>query len=168
MNIAVLSDIHDRLDHLRTALEKICEQDCDRLFYLGDLCSTFTLQALVEGFPGPINVVMGNNDGDPLFFSRIEAQYEHVHIHGHFANLEIGGSRYALTHYPELARSLGNSGDFSAVFFGHTHIAECKRLPNGTLLANPGELMGRYGNVTYGLYDSVNKYFEIIDITEQK
>lgn len=165
MIIAVLSDIHDRLDHLATALEKIKGQECERLFYLGDLCSTFTLQALVEGFSGHINVVMGNNDGDPLFFSRIEAQYEHVHIHGHFAGIEVQDSKFALTHYPELARSLANSGDYSAVFYGHTHKADCRRLPNGTLIANPGELMGRFGRVTYGLYDSVNKYFEHIDIT---
>lgn len=164
MKIAVLSDIHDRLDHLTQALKSIRTQECDRLFYLGDLCSPFTLESLAEGFNGPINAVLGNNDGDPLSLSRVESRFDHLHLHGQVAELIIEDSKYALTHYPQIAQSQALSGQFSAVFYGHTHAAESRRLPNGTLIANPGEIMGRSGKVSYGVYDSINKHFELVSL----
>ena len=165
MKIAVLSDIHDRTDHLAVVLAALAERHCDRLFFLGDICSPFTLQALAEGFHGPINAVLGNNDGDPLVLARVEAQFENLHLHGDFAELAIDGSKYALTHSPNVARAIALSGLYNAVFYGHTHVAENSQLKNGTLLANPGEIMGRYGKVSCGIYDSETRSFELMEWT---
>lgn len=163
MKIAILSDIHDRTDHLAVVLKAIAEKQCDRLFFLGDICSPFTLQALAEGFPGPINAVFGNNDGDTLFLSRVESQFENLHLHGNFAELMLGSSKYALTHSPNVARAICLSGLYNAVFYGHTHVIENTTLRNGTLLANPGEIMGRYGKVSRGIYDSDTNTMETME-----
>ena len=46
MKIAVLSDIHDRLDHLARALELVREEQAERLVFLGDFCAPFSLAAI--------------------------------------------------------------------------------------------------------------------------
>lgn len=168
MKIAVISDIHDRTDHLAVVLTALAERNCDRLFFLGDICSPFTLQALAEGFQGPINAVLGNNDGDKLFLARVESQFENLHLHGDFAELSIDGQNYALTHSPNVARAAALSGQYNAVFYGHTHVIENSLLKNGTLLVNPGEIMGRYGKVSCGIYDTENKTFETLEWVMRK
>ena len=71
MKIAVLSDIHDRLDHLELVLLKVRESGADVLFFLGDFCAPFSLAALAEGFSNPIHAVFGNNDGDIFLLCKI-------------------------------------------------------------------------------------------------
>lgn len=166
MKIAILSDIHDRLDHLEAALEKAKSMGCERLFYLGDFCAPFTLRALIDGFPGTINAVLGNNDGDPLFLGRVEAQSENLHLHGYFADFNVRDLRIALTHSPKIAKAVALSGQYNAVFFGHTHVAENTVLDNGTILANPGEIMGRFGKVTFGIYDTGLETFSLVPVYE--
>jgi predicted phosphodiesterase len=71
-------------------------------------------------------------------------------------NLAEGGS-VAFTHFPALARRLAIGGAHRAVFYGHTHrpAAETIEGPAGpVLLANPGDVEGRYGRVTGLLWDS--------------
>ena len=162
MKIAILSDIHDRTDHLADVLALIQEQGCERLLCLGDVCSPFSLEALALGFRHPIHVVLGNNDGDVLFFSRIEGKHEHLHLHGNFAEIELDDIPIAFTHYPNIALAVAYSGKYKAVFYGHTHEAEEKHLPNGCLLINPGEVMGRFGRVSFGVYDTTLESYQHI------
>ena len=70
-NIAVLSDCHDHLEHLGRALEVVREEGAERLFYLGDFCAPFSLAALAEGFAGPVDAVLGNNDGDVFLLCQV-------------------------------------------------------------------------------------------------
>ena len=70
MKIAVLSDCHDHLENLALAMALVRESGAARLFYLGDFCAPFTLAALAEGFSGPVDAVIGNNDGDVAKLSR--------------------------------------------------------------------------------------------------
>ena len=62
MRVAVVSDIHDNIWNLDKALKLVA--DAAVLLCCGDICSPFTLKMLAEGFPGPVHVVFGNNDGD--------------------------------------------------------------------------------------------------------
>ena len=153
MKIAVLSDIHDHLHQLVRVLAALPEHAPERLFFLGDFCAPFTLAELAKGFSGPIDCVLGNNDGDPLLLSRIAAAHPHVTLHGQYAEIEAGGRKFALNHYPEIARRVAESGAFDAVFSGHDHQRYAHQLGR-TVWANPGEIMGRFGTVSFGIYDT--------------
>ena len=159
MKIAVLSDIHDRLNHLELVLLKVRESGADVLFFLGDFCAPFSLAALAEGFSNPIHAVFGNNDGDIFLLCKIAAAHEHVTLHGQFAELQIDGREIALNHYPEIARRLAESGHYAAVFSGHDHQRYLHQIEN-TLWANPGEIMGRFGTVSFGMFDTETLAFE--------
>lgn len=161
MIVAVLADIHDRLDHLARALEG-CRQ-AQALLFLGDFCAPFTLREMAQGFSGPVHAVLGNNDGDALLLERAAREAGHVTLYPIVASLELDGARLALAHYPEVGEALARTGDYQAVFSGHTHQVRQTKVGR-TLWINPGELMGRFGRPTYGLYDTRSAGFSLQEL----
>lgn len=151
MQIAVFSDIHDNIWKLSSALEKI--QDVDVLICCGDLCAPFVVAQLAEGFFGPIHIIFGNNDGDTFRITQIAGQHDQVILHGEFADANLAKKRIAVTHFPEIAYSLAGSGFYDLVCYGHDHQYRISR-EGETLLINPGEIMGRFGNSTFAIYDA--------------
>jgi putative phosphoesterase len=156
--VAVLSDCHDHLEQLEKALAGI--QKAEAVLFCGDYCAPFSLKALAEGFRGPVHSVFGNNDGDVYLMLQIAKQAGNVRFYQPVANLELGGKRIAVAHYPEVGEALALSGKFDAVFSGHNHTAHTKTV-GSTLWGNPGEVMGRFGKPSYGVYDTEKNMFEI-------
>ncbi len=159
MKIAVLSDAHDHLSNLRQVLDAANAAGCLQLCFLGDFCAPFSLATLAQGFSGPIHAVLGNNDGDVFMLCKIASQYPNVTLHGHLAELQIDGRKIALHHYPDVGIRLAESQAYDAVFTGHDHHSYCHQ-HGKTLWANPGEIMGRFGKITFGIYDTVSGKFE--------
>lgn len=160
MLIAVMSDVHDNVWNLTDALEKIRKAGAAVLLFCGDFCAPFTLAEIAQGFDGPVHCVFGNNDGDPRLLLRNAEAAGNVTIHGQYAELEIGGRQIAVNHYPEIARRLAEAGQFDLVCYGHDHRATIEPVGR-TVLANPGEVMGRFGNPTFGLYDCATGDFSL-------
>jgi len=165
MRIAVFSDIHDNIWNLEKALEQLQSHDAGLMCFLGDFCAPFTLKQLAEGFSGPIHVVFGNNDGDQFLLARIASGFEHVTLHGQFAEVSVDHRVIALNHYPDIAKPVAQSGDYDAVFSGHDHQKYVHRFDN-TLWANPGEIMGRFGDPSFGIYDTEADEFEHVGVGE--
>ena len=163
MLIAVLSDIHDHLDNLQRVLSKVADAKAEHMLFLGDFCAPFTLAAMAEGFTGPIDTIFGNNDGDPFLLSRIAARHEHITLHGQLAELKIGSCFIGCNHYPDIGRRLAESGAYGAVFSGHDHKRYQHQIEK-TLWANPGEIMGRFGVVSFGLFDTENLEFKHVEV----
>ncbi len=155
MRVAVLSDIHDNIWNLQRVLPQI--GDAGLLIFCGDLCAPFTLRAIAEGFAGPIHVTLGNNDGDVLLLTQVAAQHPNVTLVAPFGEVEAGGRRIAFVHYPPLGEGLAALGRYDAVFVGHSHQKEVRTVGH-TLLANPGEVMGRF-EASYGIYDTETRAF---------
>lgn len=151
MKIAVLSDIHDNIWVLEKVLEGVA--GADALIFCGDFCAPFTLAMIAERFRGPVHCVAGNNDGDALLLSQVAGRAGNVTLHGAFAELNLGGRRVFVNHYPPIAEGVAASGLYDLVCFGHNHQAEIRRIGR-TLLVNPGEVMGRFGHPTYAIYDA--------------
>jgi hypothetical protein len=139
MRIAILSDIHDNVWKLAGALHAI--QSADELICCGDLCSPFIVHQMARGFPGPIHIVFGNNDGDLYRITANARKYDHVLLHGEMLRRELDGKRIACNHYDNIGRGLAASGEFDVVCFGHNHVHEIVRI-GGTLAINPGPIMG--------------------------
>jgi putative phosphoesterase len=139
MRIAILSDIHDHVWKLASALAAV--RDADVLLCCGDLCSPFVVHQLARGFARPVHVVLGNNDGDLDRITANARQYGHIYFHGALFRGEFGGQRFAMNHYDDIGRRLAASGEFDVVCYGHDHLFDVARI--GTTLAiNPGAIMG--------------------------
>jgi putative phosphoesterase len=151
--IAVLSDSHDHLAALHAALDAADAAGAEVLIHCGDLCAPFVLRTLAERFRGPIHVVFGNNDADGRLLQTIAAQHSHVTLHGIYAEIEAGGRRIAVIHYPEPARRIAQSGQLDLVCYGHDHTQLLARIGSAWLL-NPGEIMGMRSTPSWALYDA--------------
>jgi putative phosphoesterase len=162
MKVAILSDIHDRTENLRQALERC--RGADVLICCGDLCSPFVLRDLCEGFAGPVHVVFGNNDGDLFRMAGVATGFPHVTLHGEYCELDIDGATFAVNHFDTIGRAIARGGSFDVVCFGHNHRFEIT--PSGkTLAINPGEIYGgRTGSATFVIYDTGTRKAERIDL----
>jgi putative phosphoesterase len=161
MRIAVLSDTHDHLEHLRRALQRV--QGCEVLLFCGDLCAPFTLHEMAAGFAGTVHTVLGNNDADVLFMTQIAQRDGNIVLHGDYAELELAGQHVAMVHYPRMAEGLAALGDYDLVCHGHDHQARQVQVGK-TLLLNPGEVMGWKGHPTCAIYDTAARKAEIIEL----
>lgn len=144
MKVAILSDIHDHIWNLETVLD-FCS-DADALICCGDLCSPFVILRLGKRFNKEIHLVFGNNDADLFRITNLSRQFEgRMHIYGEIGSLELGGRRFAVNHFPEIARPIAASGEYDVVCFGHNHKRELSKQTIGlkeVLLINPGPVMG--------------------------
>ena len=113
-------------------------------------------------FAGDIHCVFGNGDGDRFAIANVaRSQYPNLKLHGEYAELEFDGVKVAVTHYPFYARALARTGDYRAVFSGHTHEQHEERLGE-TLWVNPGEVLGWKGRASCALYDPGANLVEFI------
>jgi putative phosphoesterase len=160
MKIAILSDIHDNIWKLETLLAGL---EADVLIFCGDFCAPFTLAQIAQGFAGPVHVVFGNNDGDQLLLARVAGNFDHVTLHGDFAELELDGRKIAVTHYPQIGEALARGKTYDLVCHGHSHERVVEQVGQ-TVRVNPGEVMGRFGFSTYALYDTATVQAEIVQV----
>jgi putative phosphoesterase len=158
MLIAILSDIHDNIWNLEKVLPQL--EEAEALLFCGDFCAPFTLKMMADGFSGPVHCVFGNNDGDAFLLSRIARQADNVTLYPQMGELELGGRKIAFIHYPHIANGLAASGKYDAVFSGHTHEQRVEKM-GPTLWADPGEVMGRFGQPSFGLYDTDSGEFTL-------
>ncbi|MFN3407301.1 MAG: metallophosphoesterase [Caldimicrobium sp.] len=160
MKVAIVSDSHDRIDHLEWAIEIAQKKGAKTLFHCGDLISPFMVLSLAK-FNGPVHLILGNNKGDILLLCNLLKNYPQITLHGEEAFLEIEGFSVAMVHYPLIAEKLAKTGDFAYVFCGHTHKFKVWEI-GGTTIINPGELMGKEGPPTFVLLDLKEKTWEKI------
>lgn len=144
MRVAVLSDIHDHVWNLQAALPACAP--ARELICCGDLCSPFIVNLLAQGFPGPIHIVFGNNDGDHFRMTQNAAKYDgRVVMHGEFADLPAAylGKRIAVNHFPPIAEGIAAGAKYDIVCYGHDHTLSVRRAGSaGAVVLNPGTLMG--------------------------
>ena len=162
MRIAVLSDSHDNIWKVEAAMDHLLMADV--VVHCGDLCSPFMLQQLADGVKEkPVHIVWGNNDGDKLLMARTAAERPWVHLHGAFAQLNLGGLAVGVNHYPELARGLASTGKYQLVCYGHDHTAH-QEWVGECLLLNPGELMGLKGRSSLAVVETTTREVQKIDL----
>ncbi|HSG29193.1 MAG TPA: YfcE family phosphodiesterase [Candidatus Krumholzibacterium sp.] len=152
MRIAVISDSHDNIRNIEEAVRIAGEEKADMLIHCGDICSPFVIGKLAA-FGGPVHIVFGNNDGDRFTIASVAADYSNVTVHGESGEIETETGRIAFTHRPEFGRGLAATGDFEAVFSGHTH-KKLSTLTGSSRHINPGELLGLFEEPGFIIYDS--------------
>lgn len=160
MKIGIISDSHDRIENTTKALELIKEKGSNVVIHCGDFCAPFMMNELAK-FDGEMHCIFGNIDD--RFTTPNRSKDLGINFHGDLAELEFDGKKIAVNHYPNIAKALALTDKYDAVFYGHNHVADKKKLGN-TLLLNPGELMGWKGKVSLAIYDTETNDAEIINI----
>ena len=160
MLIGVMSDIHDHLGNLRRVIDCFQKRSIDTVLFLGDFCSPIPARAMSD-YAGRIHCVFGNGDGDRFALARLAAEPgSSLRLHGEHAELDIDSRRLALTHYPLYGQALARTGDYAAVFSGHTHAAAVQNFGAG-VWANPGDIPGLRDPPSYALYETSTNEVEI-------
>jgi len=163
MLIGVFSDVHDHIANLRAMMEQYQRRGVETLIFCGDFCSPIPCREL-SAFGGTVHAVFGNGDGDRFTMLKIAAtDAPNLTLHGEWAELTLDGVPVAVTHYPFYAKALARTGDYRAVFSGHTHERHEERI-GACLWLNPGEVLGWKGAATCALYDTETNSAEFIEL----
>lgn len=174
MKIGVISDIHDNLANFKKALEYSNNQKVSKIFFCGDLSSSFTA-AYFKISKCPILAVFGNRDRDKANIIN-EINKDKIDITyapklGLMWDLKIANYRFALIHghQNEIVKALIDSKLYDCVLTGHTHLPHIKKV-NKTLWINPGCICGWTGldvkptKVNLAILDLKNLNSKIINL----
>lgn len=160
MKIGVMSDSHDHIGNLREAIRVMKDQGVEAAIHCGDFCSPFIV-AMMKDLDVPAYGVFGNVDGDK--YRMMERKPSNLTLYGELAELNLGGKRIAIVHYPEFAEALARTGKYDVVFHGHTHVRRVERM-GSTLVVNPGELMNLKGRPSFVIYDTETNEVKVFEI----
>ncbi len=155
MKIAIISDIHDQIENLNWALEKITQDEISYIFALGDYTSSYIIERLQVN-DIPINAVWGNCDGDKQSIIRASNnENKNISFAEHsFDTIEIEDKKFFLTHYPELAENAAKSRDYDAVFHGHTHYKRDEKIGIVPIIS-PGKLaIYPHDEISFAIFDT--------------
>ncbi|MHB1566840.1 MAG: metallophosphoesterase family protein [Acidiferrobacter sp.] len=165
MKICIVSDSHDHRELLNAAVAEGKTLGAQAVVHCGDIVAPSTLRTL-RRHGLPVHAIHGNNMGDSYHLSRLgEEPDAFVHYYGQDADIELGGRRLFVVHYPHYAYALACTGDWDLVCCGHDHVAEVKSITNikggQTVLVNPGTVGGVGATATYVLADLDRWSFDI-------
>jgi len=166
MKIAVISDSHDHILNLKKTLE-LAKREAKILIHCGDIVSPFTMEIISQA-KLKTYVFLGNNDGDKILLEqKCGENIDLVPPTFEFGEIEIEGKKIAFCHFPKIANFLAKEQTFDAVFYGHTHLPENKKIGK-TLLLNPGAVCGiqrgEMGTASFALYNIKTNQGKIIEI----
>jgi putative phosphoesterase len=168
MKIAVLSDIHDNIWNLEKVLRRLKKKKISIAILCGDYCAPTTFRMATEKLKKAY-CVWGNVGGEKFRITQqiYKNNISHVHLLGELGEIEIGGRKLVVNHYPDIGERLAQSGKYDAVFHGHTHVARNEKVGK-TLLINPGPVCGFKNNkevpASYAIYDTKTNSGRIIEI----
>ena len=151
MNIAIISDLHDKISNLELFFKAISKEKIQKIICCGDLGQKESLRALATGFKKEIIIVLGNAD---LYNSSELDSYQHLRNLGRFSSLELDAFRVAVCHEPAFIKSfLQENPKPKFIFYGHTHKPWISK-KNETILINPGTLGGIFYRPSFAIWDS--------------
>jgi putative phosphoesterase len=164
LKVGLVSDTHDNVPMIKSAIKTLNELDIGLVLHAGDYVSPFTARPYSELRAKMIGVY-GNNCAER---EKLREVYAAVgkEIRGNFAEVEAGGRRIALLHGHDeaLLRSLIDHGGFDVVVHGHNHQTRICR-QGSTLDVNPGEVCGYLsGKRSIAVLDTVTLDAKIIDL----
>ncbi len=172
MKICIISDSHDHIELLHSAISDAKDRGAELLLHCGDVVAPYTLKRARQ-FGLPIHVIHGNNHGDLAVMGKLSQDPESlIYYYGREASLELGGRKIFMVHFPNYAEALALTGKWDLVCCGHNHRCKIESIKHAdkettTVVVNPGSSSGMdHIQPTYVLGDLETMEFEIINIPE--
>ncbi len=167
MKIAIISDIHENFHNLILALQKIEKQEIQQIICLGDLMNN-GIAKLLASQSIPVYMIWGNNDGEKVAIT-LASKKENSSLSvssNVYDFLEINQRKVFISHYDDLAIPMAKSGEYDAVFYGHTHIHSIEKIKS-CWVVNPGEIAaGKTKKATFVIYDTTSNEVELITLAD--
>ncbi len=135
--VGILSDSHDNMPAIRTAVKLFNERQVDLVIHAGDLVAPFTARE-IKKLNCPYKIILGNNDGEILGLFRV---YEGNVFHPPY-QFKVNDKKVLVLHDPILLNTLKEIKVFDLIIYGHDHQAAVTESPAGQLIVNPGECGG--------------------------
>jgi len=157
MKIAIISDIHDNLENLKTCLDYCAQNKIDELICCGDLTNDHTLKFLATNFSNKIYIIKGNCDFCEPEDYRL---YNNINFLGRYNILIIDNQLIGLCHEPEYIDSLLAQEKCQHIFYGHTH-KPWEETRQTCHCLNPGNISNTYYRPTFAVWDTSTNNFEL-------
>lgn len=162
-----MSDIHDHIWNLEKVLHLVKVGKGEAIIFCGDMIAPFVSAQLAKTTL-PTYLCLGNNDEDHIGMYKLGSrQFTWFHLSQEFGQVELDGKRIAFCHYPKLGELLAKSGEYDAVFHGHTHEVKQERWGE-TLLVNPGAVCGIQngmpGTASFAWYDTDTHKVDLVTL----
>jgi len=155
MLIGIMSDSHDNLNAIASAVQYFNRRKVQTVLHAGDLVAPFTYRELKK-LQMPLQITFGNNDGERLGLKKIFG--EKIHLPPY--KMKIAGKKVLLLHEPDNLVAIADSGHFDVIVYGHTHEIDVRK--NGVLIINPGECGGWVtGKSTVAVWNTETNEVEI-------
>lgn len=147
MKFAIVSDTHDNIKNFTKVIDFLNTEKITTILHCGDICNKEIIAEAEKLFDGQMVFVKGNGD-------------YHLHDLPDMQELDLGGKKVAMIHFPDLAKKLAETGKYDLVFYGHTHRPWEEKIGNCRLV-NPGELAGQRYKPCFALYDTETDKLEL-------
>jgi hypothetical protein len=162
MLIGIISDSHDHIARIKQALAVLAERGITTVIHAGDFVAPFALVPFVEANLS-LYAVFGNNDGE---IRGLRQKAEPIGgIQAGPYRFELGGKRFLVNHAPlSDDRIAVERHRTDCIIYGHTHVAEQRRVGSLTLI-NSGELCGWLkGRPTFVILDVASGQCEFVEL----
>ena len=160
MKLGVLSDTHDNLTEVASALALFRQRQVEAIVHAGDFVAPFALKRILT-IRLPVHAVFGNCDGERAGLAALLPDLADGPRH-----LELGGKKVCVIHDEKrLPREDFEAADL--VIVGHSHTPKIERI-EGRLIVNPGECCGWVtGRGTVAVVDTDRLDASIEDVYQQ-
>ena len=154
--LGIISDTHDNLDKVRSAVALFNKLAVDQVVHCGDVVAQFVLAELSR-LKAPVAGVFGNCDGDRGALLQRARQFGFAWQDAPYS-FSVGGKRLVVTHQP-VARVPGCD------FYLHGHTHKHGYQPGRPAVINPGEACGWLtGRATVATLDTDSGAVDFIDL----
>lgn len=161
MKIGILSDTHDHLGKVDSAISEFNARGVEEIVHCGDFVAPFVILKFKDAGFRRVQAVFGNNDGEWL--GMINAVSGVGTLHKAPAFVKIAGLRFAILHEP-MPDDVMEALPVDVVCYGHTHGLDIKK-GSRPLIINPGECCGwLHGRATAAVLDSETLGVEVLEL----
>ncbi len=162
MKIGIISDTHENMKAIASAVRIFNSRGVSRVFHAGDLISPITYREFKK-LDCPMTCVFGNNDGDRKY---LREKYSGLAEFYDFFSGSVGGLKIFMNHYPDFVNEIASLGAYDVVIYGHTHRTDIRKI-GSTLVINPGESGGwLLGIKRIVILDVESLGYEILDLPD--
>jgi len=171
MKFVIVSDTHGNTANFKKIVSWLNKEKIQTILHSGDIGSPASLKESLAEFRGEFFGVFGNTDRDYKILLDEYNKIYGVKIAEKIFGLELDKKKIAITHKPEDAKELAETGKYDLVFYGHTHkpweekilvsSGLTRKLTKICRMINPGEVAGQIFKPCFAIYDTAADKLEL-------